>query len=56
MVFDVRYTEKNIGWFQVEADSKEQAERKFWDGVDSGEYDLLRTDIIESDAVAFEMD
>lgn len=52
----MRYTEKNIGWFQVEAGSKEQAEQKFWDGVASGEYDLLRTEIIESDAVAFEMD
>ena len=56
MVYDVRYTETNIGWFQVEADSEEQAEARFWDGVASGEFDLLKTEIVESDAVAFEMD
>lgn len=56
MVFDVRYTETNIGWFQVEADSPAQAEARFWDGVATGEYDLLKTQIVESDVTAFEMD
>lgn len=56
MVFDIKYTETNVGWFEVEADSEEEAEDKFWAGVGSGEYDLLKTEVMESDAIAFEKD
>lgn len=56
MLYDIRYTETNVGWFQVEADSEMEATDKFWEGVDRGEYDLLRTEIVDSDATAFECD
>lgn len=56
MVYDIKYTETNIGWFEVEADNEIDAERKFWEGVNSGAYDLLRTEIMDSDATAFEKD
>jgi len=57
MVFDIKYTETNVGWFEVEADNEIEAERKFWEGVSNGTYDLLaKTEIMESDATAYEKD
>lgn len=56
MVFDIEYIETNIGWFEVEADNEYQAVQKFWDGVADGKYNLLRTETVENDAVAFERD
>lgn len=56
MVFDIKYTETNVGWFEVEADNEMEAYNKFWDGVADGEYDLLRTDIVDSEAYVFEKD
>ena len=52
MLYDIKYTETNVGWFEVEADSREEAEDKFWAGVETGEYDLLKTEIMENDATA----
>lgn len=56
MLYDIKYTETNVGWFQVEADDELDAVNKFWEGVTAGEFDLLKTEIMESDAVAFECD
>lgn len=56
MVFDIKYTETNVGWFEVEADNEIEAERKFCEGVNDGTYDLLDTEIMESDATAYEKD
>ena len=56
MVYDIKYTETNVGWFEVEADNEIEAERKFWEGVNDGTYDLLDTEIMESDATAYEKD
>lgn len=56
MTYDVKYTETNIGWFEVEADSYEEAEKKFWEEVESGKIDLLDTEIMESEITAYEKD
>lgn len=56
MVFDIKYVETNVGWFEVEAENKEEAYNKFWDGVAAGEYDLLKTDTVYSEAAVFEKD
>ena len=56
MFYDIKYTETSIGWFEVEADSEEDALAKFWKGVYEGEYNLLDTLIEESNATAFEQD
>lgn len=56
MVFDIKYVETNVGWFEVEADNEIEAECKFWEGVNDGIYNLLDTEIIESDATAYEKD
>lgn len=56
MVFDIKYVETNVGWFEVEAENEEEAYNKFWEGVNDGIYDLLDTEIMESDATAYEKD
>jgi len=56
MVFDIKYTETNVGWFEVEAESEEEALDEFWYQVGEGSIDLLKTEIMESDATAFEKD
>ena len=48
--FEVEYKEVNVGYYTVEADSPEEAMEKFWKGVETGEFDLLKTDIVEADA------
>lgn len=49
MKYEVRYREVREGWFDVEAESEIDAYNKFWDMVGTGEIDLLRTDMTESD-------
>lgn len=56
MIYDIKYEETNIGWFEVEADNEIEAVQKFWDGVETGAYDLLKTEIMDSYATAFEKD
>lgn len=54
MVFNIKYTETNVGWFEVEANSKEEAIRKFWILAGNGTYDLSQTDIMDCGAIAYE--
>lgn len=49
--YTIEYTETNVGYFDVEAESEEEALDEFWYQVAKGSIDLLRTDILESDAV-----
>ena len=49
MKYEVRYREVREGWFDVEAENEIDAYNKFWDMVGTGEIDLLRTDMTESD-------
>ena len=50
MLYEIEYTETNVGYFDVEADSEEDAVKEFWRMVGEGEIDLLDTSIEESDA------
>ena len=49
MKYEVRYREVREGWFDVEAENEIDAYNMFWDMVGTGEIDLLRTDMTESD-------
>lgn len=49
--YTIEYTETNIGYFDVEAESEEEALDEFWYQVGEGSIDLLRTQIMDSNAV-----
>ena len=55
MKYEVRYREVREGWFDVEAEDEIDAYNKFWDMVGTGEIDLLRTDMTESDVAGVYM-
>lgn len=48
--YTIEYTETNVGYFDVEAESEEEALDEFWHQVETGYIDLLRTQIIDSNA------
>ena len=50
MLYEIEYTETNVGYFDVEADNEEDALNEFWRLVGEGEVDLLDTSIEEADA------
>lgn len=50
MKYTIRYTETNVGYFDVEAPDELAAIDEFWYLVGEGRIDLLRTEIMESDA------
>ena len=49
--YTIEYTETNIGYFDVEAESEEEALDECWYQVGEGSIDLLRTQIMDSNAV-----
>ena len=49
--YTIEYTETNVGYFDVEAESEEEALDEFWYQVGEGHIDILRTQIMDSDAV-----
>ncbi len=49
--YTIRYTETSVGFFDVEASDELAAIDEFWRQVDEGFIDLLRTQIMDSDAV-----
>ena len=50
MKYTIRYTETNVGYFDVEAPDEFAAIDEFWRQVETGWIDLLRTEMMESDA------
>jgi hypothetical protein len=54
--YSIKYTETALGWFNVEAENEIEAVQEFWNQVSDGKIDLLDTEIVESNACAFEED
>lgn len=51
MTYTIKYTETNVGYFDIEADSDDDAIDEFWRLVCDGDINLLNTCIEDSDAV-----
>lgn len=52
--YEIRYEETMVGFFEVEAESEEQAIDKFWDLACEGKIDLLDTEMLDSKAEVFD--
>ena len=48
--FEIRYEETLVGFFEVEADTEENAIEEFWALVGEGKIDLLDTEMMDSKA------
>ena len=48
--FEIRYEETMVGFFDVEAETKEEAIEKFWELAGEGKIDLLDTEMMNSTA------
>ena len=48
--FEIRYEEKFVGFFEVEAETAENAVEEFWALVGEGKIDLLDTEMLDSKA------
>lgn len=48
--FEIRYEETLVGFFEVEAETAENAVEEFWALVGEGKIDLLDTEMLDSKA------
>ena len=48
--FEIRYEETMQGFFEVEAETEEEAIEEFWHEVGEGKIDLLDTEMLDSKA------
>lgn len=48
--YEIRYEETMVGFFEVEAESEDEAIQKFWSEAEEGKIDLLDTEMLESKA------
>lgn len=48
--FEIRYEETMVGFFEVEAETAENAVEEFWALVGEGQIDLLDTEMLDSKA------
>lgn len=48
--FEIRYEETMVGFFEVEAETAEDAVEEFWALVGEGKIDLLDTEMLDSKA------
>ena len=48
--FEIRYEETMVGFFEVEAETEQEAIEQFWYEAGEGKIDLLDTEMLDSKA------